>query len=130
MSATLGKGRPLRRCIRGRARSFRFAFRGVALVCRTQSNARIHVACTLIVCLCGGLLRIAIAEWCVILLCIGGVWVAECLNTALEFLADHASPEFSPLVRNAKDAAAGGVLIMSCVAAVVGLLVFIPRVLT
>lgn len=130
MDLQCGMGRALLRFLNARLCSFRFAFRGVGLVLRTQPNARIHALCTMVACFCGGLLHITIADWCIVLLCIGGVWLAECLNTALEFLADHASPEFSPLVRDAKDAAAGGVLILSCVAAVVGLLVFIPKMLS
>jgi diacylglycerol kinase (ATP) len=57
------------------------------------------------------------------------VWTAEALNTALEFLADVASPEFHPLVGKAKDVAAGGVLISAIGSVGIGLLVLGPYVL-
>lgn len=55
---------------------------------------------------------------------IAGVWVAEALNTAIEFLADAAVPQRHPLVGKAKDVAAGGVLIAAVNAVVVGVVVF------
>lgn len=69
------------------------------------------------------------AEWCWIILAIMAVWTAEALNTALEFLADVASPEFHPLVGYAKDVAAGGVLISAIGSALVGILVLGPHLL-
>jgi diacylglycerol kinase (ATP) len=65
-------------------------------------------------------------RWCWIILAISIVWTAEALNTAFEFLADAASPEFHPLVRDAKDVAAGAVLITAGAAAVIGGIVFWP----
>jgi diacylglycerol kinase (ATP) len=57
------------------------------------------------------------------------VWSAEALNTAFEFLADAASPGYHPLVKHAKDVAAGAVLIAAAGAAIIGLLVLGPHVL-
>ena len=68
------------------------------------------------------------AEWCWIVLAIRSVWTAEALNTAFEFLADVASPEFHPLVKHAKDVAAGAVLIAAVGAGIIALLVFVPHV--
>ena len=59
---------------------------------------------------------------------ISTVWTAEALNTAFEFLADAASPEFHPLVRDAKDVAAGAVLLTAVGASVIGVIVFWPYV--
>ena len=74
------------------------------------------------------LLRVAAADWCWIILAISIVWTAEALNTAFEFLADAASPEFHPLVRDAKDVAAGAVLITALAATIIGVLIFWPYV--
>src|ERR1043166_5349524 len=65
---------------------------------------------------------------CWIILAISIVWTAESLNTAFEFLADAASPEFHPLVRDAKDVAAGAVLLTATAAVVIGSIVFWPYV--
>ena len=68
-------------------------------------------------------------EWCWVVLAVVGVWTAEALNTALEFLCDVASPEFHPLVEKSKDVAAGAVLIAALGAVAIGILVFGPHVL-
>jgi diacylglycerol kinase (ATP) len=113
----------------GRLRSVRFALRGVALMLRTQHNAWIHAAATLSVVATGLLLGVTAAEWCWLVLAIVAVWTAEALNTALELLADVASPEFHPLVEQAKDVAAGAVLISALGAVAIGVLVLGPYVL-
>jgi diacylglycerol kinase (ATP) len=63
-------------------------------------------------------------EWCWIVVAIAIVWTAEALNTAFEFLADAASPNFHPVVRDAKDVAAGAVLIAAIAAVIIGVIVF------
>ena len=63
------------------------------------------------------------------MLAIIGVWTAEGLNTAIEYVTDLASPEFSSLAGKAKDVAAGAVLVAAVGAVAVGLLVFGPRLL-
>ena len=110
----------------GRIRSFKFAFRGLGVMLVSQKNAWIHMTATVAVCIVGALLGIKAHEWCWIVLAVMAVWTAEALNTALEFLADVASPEFHPLVAKAKDVAAGAVLISAIGSAAIGLLVFGP----
>jgi diacylglycerol kinase (ATP) len=74
------------------------------------------------------LLRVSAGDWCWIILAISIVWTAEALNTAFEFLADAASPEFHPLVRDAKDVAAGAVLVTAIAAGIIGAIIFCPYV--
>ena len=114
---------------RARAASFRHATRGVVDLVRTQHNARLHLAATIGVVLGGTVLRVDRQDWALVALATAGVWTAEALNTALEFLADALHPEHHPLVGRAKDAAAAGVLLASAGAIVVGLLVFGPPLL-
>src|SRR5438477_12472088 len=83
----------------GRIRSFRHAIAGVLRMIQCQHNAWIHAAATLVVLAAAFVLRISAADWCWIILAISIVWTAEALNTAFEFLADAASPDFHPLVR-------------------------------
>ena len=111
----------------GRLRSFRHAFRGLRRMIACQHNAWIHAAATIGVVAAGFVVRLAGAEWCWIVLAIAGVWTAEALNTAFEFLADVASPKFHPLVRDAKDVAAGAVLVTAAAAVVIGLIIFGPH---
>jgi diacylglycerol kinase (ATP) len=91
---------------------------------RSQHNAWIHAVATLVVLGAGLLARVSVLEWCVLILALVAVWTAECLNTALEFLCDVASPDFHPLVEKAKDVAAGAVLICAAGATATGILIF------
>ncbi len=115
--------------IGGRVQSFRHAFRGIADLLASQHNARIHVVATVAVIVAGLVFGVSALEWCVLILVMMVVWVAEALNSAFEFLCDVASPDYHPLVKKSKDIAAGGVLLGSIGAAVVGLIVFLPRLL-
>ena len=107
----------------GRLRSFRYAFRGIAMMLRSQHNAWIHLGATLSVVVAGFAFHVSRFEWCWIILAMVGVWTAEALNTAFEFLCDVASPQFHPMVKHAKDVAAGAVLICAIGAVVIGLLI-------
>ena len=113
----------------GRLRSIRCAVNGVAVMLRSQHNARIHAAATLAVCLAGVLLGLSASEWCWIVLAIVAVWTTEALNTAFELLTDVASPGFHPLAGRAKDVAAGAVLISALGSMTIGAVIFGPRVL-
>lgn len=77
----------------------------------------------------GVMLRITAIEWCVLTLAMASVWITETLNTAIEFLTDLVSPEFHPIAGQVKDLAAAAVLISAMGAAIVGVIVFLPRIL-
>lgn len=112
-----------------RVRSFGYAFRGIWTMLVTQHNAWIHALATIVVCATGWALGLSVAEWCWVALAIVMVWTAEALNTAFELLCDVASPDFHPLVKGAKDVAAGAVLISALGATVIGALIFVPHLL-
>jgi diacylglycerol kinase (ATP) len=112
-----------------RLQSFKFAAQGIWLTIKSQHNAWIHALATVVVVSAGYLLVISRVEWCIIVLTCAAVWTAEALNTALEFLADATTKDFHPLVGQAKDVAAGAVLITAFAAVAVGALVFGPHIL-
>jgi len=116
--------------ISSRMKSFRYAFHGMTLMLKSQHNAWLHAFASVCVLVAGGLFRLSDPEWCWIILAIIAVWTAEALNTALEFLADAATPDFHPLVKDAKDVAAGGVLISAIGSVAIGLLVLGPHFLS
>ncbi len=113
----------------GRIRSFRNAFRGVGLMLISQHNAWIHATASILVLIAGAILHLTKAEWCWLVIAIMSVWTAEALNTALEFLADVASPESHPIIGRAKDVAAGAVLISAIGSVVIALLILGPRII-
>jgi diacylglycerol kinase len=108
---------------------FRFAVRGILHLFKTQYNVRVHLFFTILVMVFGILLKVSTLEWIALLLCIGGVLAAEMLNTALEYLTDLVSPEWNEKAGRIKDLAAGAVLLLAVVAAIVGLLIFVPKIL-
>jgi len=107
--------------------SFRYAFRGLADMLRTQPNARFHLAASVVVAGAGFWLEISRMEWIAVVVCMALVLALEAVNTALEYLTDLVSPEYHPLAGKAKDAAAGAVLVAAIAAAVVGGLIFLPK---
>jgi len=110
-----------------RLRSFQYAFRGIGILIQSQHNAWIHAFATMAVIIAGMLWGISKEEWIGIVLAIVVVWAAEALNTAFEYLADAVNPSFHPLVKNAKDVAAGAVLLAAIGAVVIGVIIFGPH---
>ena len=110
-------------------RSFGYAIRGLRTMLALQANARIHALATIVVVALGFLLGLNSWEWCAVVGAIGLVWTAEGMNTAIEALTDLVSPGEHPLAGRAKDIAAGAVLCAAVAAAVIGLIVFLPRVI-
>jgi diacylglycerol kinase (ATP) len=111
------------------AQRFGWAWKGVVVLFRTQANARIHSVAAVAAISAGFFFGISYGEWCAIVIVIGLVLTAEAINTAIEAVVDLASPEQHPLAGRAKDVAAGAVLLASVAAAIIGLLVFGPRLL-
>lgn len=115
---------------RKRLKSFVYAFRGVGLLVRNEHNARIHLVAAATAVTAGFLLKITAVEWTIIVLVIGTVLAAEAFNSALEALCDLVSPGYHESVKKAKDLAAGAVLVVAIAAAVIGSVIFLPRLLT
>ncbi len=109
--------------------SFRYAFAGIGRLVKTQANAKIHLAAALGVLAAGLYFQISTTEWCLIIIAICTVLAAEAFNTSLEDLTDLVSPNPHPLAGHAKDLAAGAVLLTAIGAAIVGILVFLPKFL-
>lgn len=104
-----------------------YAFQGIWHVLRSQHNAWIHLVATVAVVFVGIYFRLSVSEWCWIVVATTSVWAVETLNTALELLADATTKEFHPLIGQAKNVAAGAVLITSIGAAIIGILIFLPH---
>ena len=112
----------------GFLRSFRNASRGVLLAAGGR-NFRVMLAASAVVGGSrGGVPTCRRGTWTVLLLCIGVVLGAEVANSAIERLADAVRPERDPAIRDVKDLAAGGVLVVSVAAAAVGVVVLWPYV--
>lgn len=114
---------------RARVRSFRFAGEGVFFFFRYEHNAWIHLAATIAVVIAGWFFKLAAMEWVAILTAIGMVMVSEVINTSIEKIMDHLSPAKHPAVKVIKDLASAAVLVAAIIAAIIGSIIFIPKII-
>lgn len=110
-----------------RIKSFKYAFKGIYATLLSQHNFWIHLVVTVLVIGFGIFLELSIYEWLIIILCIGFVLTAEIFNSAIELLTDIVSPEYNSTAGLVKDMAAGAVLISAVSSAVIGLIIFLPK---
>lgn len=98
----------------------------------TAHERNFHIElCFMALCIVLGFaFEISAFEWLVVVLCFGLVLGGECINSSIEAIVDLASPEFHELARKSKDAAAGGVLLFSIASFAIGVIIFVPRILS
>lgn len=116
--------------IKHQIKSFRDAFSGIRKAWKTEGHLRFHFLAAGIVILCGILFCISLTEWLICICCITLVIAAELINTAIESVVDLCSPEQHPLAGKAKDVAAGAVLVTAIGAAIIGVIIFLPKVIS
>ncbi len=116
--------------IKGRLKSFVYAFDGMRSLIKEERNAQIYVVATVVVLLLSYLLRISNIEWIVVCSVIGFMFAMEATNTAIENLADHACKnQIHPHIKKIKDLSAASVLFAAFVALIAGCIIFIPKLL-
>lgn len=105
------------------------ALRGLGLFFKGTKNAWIEAVFALGVIILGSYLKISALEWLAVAVAITLVFITEAINTAIEIDINLTSPEFHPFARDTKDVAAGAVLLASVFAFVVGIVIFLPKIL-
>ena len=120
-------GKPFR--FKDRMKSFGFAFKGIGYALKTQHNIWIHCILAIAAIAFGFWLEISQTEWLFVIFAIGFVLVSELFNTAIEVLVDLISPENNPKAGLTKDIAAGAVLVSAITAALIGLFIFVPKII-
>lgn len=108
-------------------KSFGYAFQGIWAVIRRERNIRIHLSVMTLVIIAGCIFHISVTEWCICMILFALVISLEMVNTAIEACVDLVTEEKKPGAKLAKDAAAGAVLVSAIFAAVIGLVIFIPK---
>lgn len=104
-----------------------YAFTGLLLAWREESNFKIEVVCAVLVVALGTAVRLSGIEFALVAVAISIVFAAEVFNTALEELCDKLETDHDPRIARIKDLAAAAVLIASAGALAVGLFIFIPH---
>lgn len=110
-------------------RGFGFAFKGLWHACKTQLNFRVHLFCAAVAIALGFILKISAAEWLWIILSIGMVLLTELINTAIELLVDLVSPDYNEKAGRVKDMCAAAVLVTAITALVIGIVIFLPKLI-
>lgn len=110
--------------------SLEFAVTGLFTAFKEERNMKKHLVSAILVVIAGLLFQVSVTEWLFLLLSISLVIAFEIINSAIENVVDLASDyHFSMLAKNAKDMAAGAVLFVSGFAVLVGLIIFVPKIL-
>ena len=108
--------------------SLEFALTGIFTAFKEEKNMRSHVLSAVAAIIAGLIFRISATEWLFLLLSIFLVIAFEIMNSAVENVVDLASDyHFSMRAKNAKDMAAGAVLVVSVFAVITGLIIFLPK---
>ena len=108
--------------------SFKYALEGITNSFKSERNMRIHVVIMILVILAGIILKINKIEWMICILLFSIVVSGELFNTAIETIVDMVMPEQNEKAKIAKDVSAGAVLVLAIGAAIIGLIIFIPKI--
>lgn len=108
--------------------SFKYAIQGIKSSLKTEQNLKVHFIIVIITIIAGIILKLSCMEWIICLMLFGFVITLELLNTAIEVTVDIAMPEKNEQAKLAKDIAAGAVLVSAITSMIVGLIIFIPKI--
>lgn len=115
----------------GFAGTFRNSFKGIRLALKSERNIRVHFVTALIVMVMGIVLKFSPVEFCILLIAIAIVIIAEMVNSAIEFSLDAIfHNRYSKLVGMAKDIAAGAVMVATFISIGIGILLFGSQIIS
>ncbi|MDT0539902.1 MULTISPECIES: diacylglycerol kinase family protein [Croceitalea] len=112
-----------------RIKSVGFAFKGLFLLVRTEASIKVQLIIAIVMTLLGFYFGISTTEWIFQCICIGLVMGIEGMNTAIEKLSDFVQPDFDKKIGFIKDISAGAVMLVSIISVIVGLLIYLPKIL-
>ncbi|MBA3675417.1 MAG: diacylglycerol kinase family protein [Chitinophagaceae bacterium] len=110
-------------------KSFYFAFNGMYIFFKQERNGKLQATIALFAIFAACFFKISGYEWLILLLCIGSVISLEMINSAIERICNMHTTQFNAEIKIIKDIAAGAVLWMSIISAVIGCILFIPHLI-
>jgi undecaprenol kinase len=110
-------------------KSFGYATSGIITTCKTEQSFLFEIVYGIITIILGILLKLSLIEISIVLLAIALVLSMELINTSIEYTVDMAMPEIHPLAKQAKDIASGAVLVCSIIAFIIGIIIYLPKVI-
>lgn len=108
--------------------SFKYAFEGIIAGIKEEKNMKIHIIIMILVIIMGIILKISRIEWIICIILFGFVISLELINTAIENTVDLITQEKNPKAKIIKDVSAGAVLIAAITSAVIGIIIFVPKI--
>lgn len=115
--------------VTGRLKSVTYAFKGAIKLITTEHSIMVQFSLGILVTIAGFYFNISSTEWLFQTLAIGFVMSIEGLNTAVEKIADFIHPNYHERIGFIKDIAAGAVLFAALTAIIIGLIIYLPRIL-
>lgn len=112
----------------GRLKSIGYACKGVICLIKTEANVQVQLFCAISVTIAGFYFDISKTEWGFQIICIGLVISLEAINTSIESILDFIQPEQHKTIGKIKDIAAGAVLITAATALIIGLIIYVPKI--
>lgn len=105
---------------------FKYAFDGMKVLLHKDHKFLLHIFAMIVAIAFGFIFKIDSHEWIFILIAIALVLAVEALNTAIEYVVDLVTTDYHEFAKFAKDIAAFSVLIVSILALIIGLIIFVP----
>lgn len=109
--------------------SFKNAFNGMIVSFKQERNMKIHISIMFLAILLGIIFKIKMVEWIICIICFALVIGGELFNTAIEITIDIAMPNFNEKAKKAKDISAGAVLVLAIASAIIGFIIFVPKII-
>lgn len=109
--------------------SFKYAIEGFISSFKTERNMKIHIVAMIVAIILGFVLKLNAIEWCICTIAIVLVISAELFNTAIETVVDMICPEKNENAKLAKDISAAAVLALAIGAVVIGIIIFVPKII-
>ncbi len=113
--------------IKGRVRSFKYAFRGLWLLIKTEASIKSQLVLGTLISILGLVMDLSVTEWLFQTLSIGLVLTEESLNTGIEKLCDFVNPDYDKRIGFIKDISAGAVAFAALFALIIGLIIYLPK---
>lgn len=109
-------------------KAFVYAFNGLIIFFKNETNGRLQLIAALAAIALSAFLKISVNEWLCIIICISSVISLEMINSAIEKLCNMINPEFHPAIKIIKDISAASVLWASFFSAIIGTIIFLPKI--
>lgn len=127
--ATVSRDEIKKRGFKRFIKSFGYSIDGLKYAYKYEQSMTIHFIMVIFVIAAGFFLKISLFEWLICFMLMGLVMATELINTSIEAVVDLTCPEIHPLAKIAKDTASAAVFVFSVVAAISGLIIFIPKII-